>query len=86
MVQAEEDELRREVAAKAKSQASGGVELGMARWAQLAQQFEEAKAVLVDGRATAPEFAALRLSQKKGARELYALQVSGDVVVICGGQ
>ena len=30
-----------------------------------------------DGRATAPEFAALRLSQQKGARELYALQVLG---------
>ena len=30
-----------------------------------------------DGRATAPEFVALKLSQKKGARELYALQMSG---------
>lgn len=30
-----------------------------------------------DGRATAPELAALRLAQKKGARELYRLQVAG---------
>eukprot|EP00931_Biecheleriopsis_adriatica_P022029 TRINITY_DN14259_c0_g1_i2.p1 TRINITY_DN14259_c0_g1~~TRINITY_DN14259_c0_g1_i2.p1 ORF type:complete len:1475 (+),score=555.83 TRINITY_DN14259_c0_g1_i2:36-4427(+) len=30
-----------------------------------------------DGRATAQELSALRLSQKKGARDLYALQVAG---------
>lgn len=30
-----------------------------------------------DGRATAPELAALRVAQQKGAQELYALQVSG---------
>ncbi|CAE7720016.1 unnamed protein product, partial [Symbiodinium pilosum] len=30
-----------------------------------------------DGRATAPELAALRVAQKKGAQELYALQVAG---------
>eukprot|EP00435_Cladocopium_sp_Y103_P010141 s4374_g2.t1 len=95
-LQAEEEQLRRDVAAKAQRQA------------QLVQQIEETKAKRdkleqlykdeekkrkhleesidkmrqrpkqdEDGRATAPEFAALRLSQQKGARELYALQVSG---------
>ena len=41
---------------------------------------------LEDGRATAPEFVALKLSQKKGARELYALQMSGGDDGRCQGQ
>lgn len=40
---------------------------------------------LEDGRATAPEFVALKLSQKKGARELYALQMSGEDDGRCRG-